>query len=131
MPAEWCRTKLRSGDTLSTLSKRFGVTGRQIVEGNGVRWDTEAINIWVLGDPRNPTGHALAQTGATPLPGSPTGGWVVFTDKSFIMLPCRETAPAPEAKPEKPMSTGAKLGIAGLVVFVIGGGVWYAVTRES
>lgn len=111
---DWVKTRLLKGDELGSfkghevspehdLARLYGVTARQIVEGNGVVFDTAPINAWVLA------------TGGKKL----SNGQPVFTENSVILLPPGGPRnAAANAPPKKKSSTvvivGAVVGVAAL-----------------
>lgn len=103
---KWAQTKVRAGDTLQTIASRYNVAPEEIVEANGVKWGIQPINAWVI----KTGGKWLPQSGDA-VPGSPTGGWAVFTDRSTILLPARCAC-----KNQTPVAKLVLVGILGFAV---------------
>ena len=100
-----CPTSLRSGDSLASLGQRYFPSlsevdaARVIVALNDVAFTTRDINAWVI----ERGGRWLNQVaGQAAVPGSPTGGWAVFTSASTIFLPCGTAGPGVVDGPAKP-----------------------------
>jgi len=69
----WIETPTLDGDTLSSLSRAYGVSAQEITDANDVPFSSTAINQWVV------------SSGGKYRSGS--SGETVFTGKSKIMLP--------------------------------------------
>lgn len=98
-PLGWVKTRLRTGDELGSfgshkvppehdLARLYGISAQKIVEGNGVIFDTEPINEWVM------------RTGGKRL----SNGQEVFADTSVIYLP--PGGPRPPFTPGRTGSSG-------------------------
>lgn len=105
-PAGWCPKQLAGGDTLASLSAQYFPNlaeregARFICEANGIPFNIQAINAWVISN----GGRWLPHVAGTPvIEGSPTGGWAVFTSTSKILLPCKGTVEP--GKPAPPVTT--------------------------
>lgn len=48
MSRPWQNTTLTEDTNLAKLAQKFNTTARAIVEANGVRWSSAAIDAWVL-----------------------------------------------------------------------------------
>lgn len=133
---DWVWTRLQNGDMLSTLAPLYGLQAKEIVLGNGVSWNSAAIEgdagwvrqrgsrtklgaRWVFdsnttillprGGPRSEVGAGTPTPTPTPTPSLPVGP------------PLTDTLPKGDVKEAGIPPIALAIGAAGLAFLVLGG----------
>jgi len=101
----WVPTSTLENDGLASLSAFYGVSPRDICAANGVPFQSDPINQWVV----SKGGRCQAyQAGQPKVAGCPDGGWAAFRAGNQILLP-NIPRPGTSSVTAKPPTPGGKL----------------------